>query len=209
MVLAEPEVPDLLAGATQPGVGVDGLLALGPHEHQTEGLLDRHGDQAEARPVQAGEAIVAVGRGDQPALEVVGPTVETAAEAAGPLSRRLDEGRPAVAADVEERPEGPVLAANDHDGHSSDIHRQVVAGLGEVRRHTDRVGLTAEHQLLLEGEAPRVAEVARGHGQGFVGQLGLAGIMSGEEPADDLSLEFDPHPGRCPGRHVGHRYSGV
>jgi hypothetical protein len=86
VVVAEAEVADLLAYSAEPALGVDGFFALGPHEHQSERFLDRHGDQTETVTVEAGEAVVAVRRGDELAFEVVGPSVEPATKAASPLS---------------------------------------------------------------------------------------------------------------------------
>ena len=127
-------------------------------------------------------------RTGEPALEIVGPEMERAADGLALLRARNDLA--AVLADGAERADRAVLAAHHEQRFAGDLRRQAVARVGYLLDPADADPAAAEHFSLLEGEEFRRGiaagrqhpllhrrDVQRGHlcEQGFDhGRSGLA-----------------------------------
>ena len=109
---------------------------------------------------------------DELALEVVDPGVVRALEPDGLAARLLDDRRPAVAADVEERPQLAVATAGDEQRLVVDLRREVRPGGRRVLLPPDDDPVAAEPLLPLELVDRRV--VVRPAGQQRGGPVRLA-----------------------------------
>ena len=121
---------------------------------------DARGQEAEPGRVEARLAVAARDLA-QRAVEVVRPRVVGALQRrARPLA--VEDRVAAVAADVDERAQLAVAAADDHERHRAGVDAQEAAGLGDLVGAAGVVPAAPEDQLLLAREQLRVGVPARG-----------------------------------------------
>ena len=134
------------------------------------------GLEAVAAPVERRRHVVGV---DEAAVELVGPLVVGADELADRALGLVDEAGAAVAADVVEGADLPVVVAHDDHGVGAELQRHVVARLRHVRLDADKDPVAAEDHVEVEivdgaagveGRVEAVAGAALGDQRGDVGR---------------------------------------
>ena len=146
------QVAEVLGERRRGGIGID--------EDERPPGVDRDGHEAEALAVEA-RLRVSARRVSQRAVEVVRPGVVRALQRLA-ASGALAEREAAVAADVDERAERLVAAADEDDGHVARAGGRERSRLGEIARVPDVLPAAAEDQPLLEPRDGRVEYQSQG-----------------------------------------------
>jgi hypothetical protein len=126
-------VESVVAEPVRHAAEVELALAFEPDEHEAAPAFGGDAVKREVRLVEIGR-FHAPRRGDERALQVVGPGVVRADDAvAGEVALFFGaQDGAAVTADVVECPDGAATVAQEHDGLGADADRAPVAGLGDL-----------------------------------------------------------------------------
>ena len=201
----EPEARELGGEPAQVGVDVDrrlGLGGCGPHPDEPVLLDHRKRPQGVLLAGELRKALLA-GDVDQAAVEAVSPPVVGTGERALPAPAAIDHPRPAVTADVGERPERAGRGADQEDRHARVVVGQVVAGGGDPAGEPDQERVLAEEDALLERQ-PLLRRVGRDRVREHrLRHRGRAGVEVVAEAARQLRAGLRPH--RAPARGGGPR----
>ena len=106
------------------------------------------------------------------AAAVVGPVVVGADDVLAHLTGAVQQPGAAMPAGVEQPAHRSLVVADQHDRHTGNVEREVVAGLGDLAAEGDRQRVAAEDRLDLvrERRPAGVAPAVHGHGGWGLGQ---------------------------------------
>ena len=187
--LVEAKGGEGLVEAGQPRVEVERGRRVEAREDRADALLGGQLDEPGGADLAEG---VLPRHADQRATRVVAPRVVGAGEAAGAAAVLLGEPGPAVAADVEEGADLPVVASHDDDRAGGQVVGEEVARLAHVARQRHQQWDLQEDPLHLQLVLGRIG-VARGrHLHRCVGHVGQPGADVGLQPLDDV-VQGDSH----------------
>ena len=205
--LVEAEHRQGVVHAGEPLGGVEVEVGGEHGEHHPGPLVGRQLDQP--AHVELPERVLAR-HPDDGTLGVVDPRVVRAREPAL-VPAALGDGRPPVAADVEERAGDPVVAADDEDRAVGDLQAVEVTRLAYVAREGDDERRPAEHLLHLRLPSLRVAVGGDRHLHLVRGLVARTGVDVGQQPASDVGVRCRGHgasPRTSPGCYRSRQSAG-
>ena len=130
----------------------DGRLIAGQEAHEDEPHPDVHLDglQAVLDPVELRQAVWESGAAQGP-VEVVAPAVERAGDhSVAPPAARCDDSGAAMPAQVVERANPAIHAAQDEGAFARHVERDIGTRLGDVRHVAGQLPVAAEQNVLLD-----------------------------------------------------------
>ena len=187
-MLAEVEAAEVLIQRREPGIDIDGFVALGRnHPDQAEMVKDGKFDEADARTVNRVEAH-GLRHPSQGPFEVVSPGVIGAAEATGIAAWFALEGGASMAAHVEKRLQVAILGAGDEDRHTGLTMREEIPRIRQLGAMRDRNRELTEQHLDLSLEVTGIGVLRHRVLHHIIEHLGGAVFVEVEDPTDDLAL---------------------
>ena len=166
-VASETEAVQLVGEGAEVSCDVDRRPRGRDGPDEAGAFLDGHGNEV---AVTFAWEPLGVRNVDESSIQAVGPAVVAADESLLVSTRRVGEAGAAVTAHVEERPEGAVAPARDHERNAERIVRDEVAGRGElggvrdddrqVAKEGDPFGVEASRRAVGVDVYPRLVSAA-------------------------------------------------